>query len=136
MSISELEDTFIEDLNQLDDWILQYDYLIEISADMPHVSAEERTDERRVHGCQSGVWVVTSFSGGRVRIRADSDALIIRGIISIIVTLLNGRTPGEIVAYRPRFISSTNIMKQISTDRFNGINSVLSLIQHFASQFV
>lgn len=134
MTVAQLEDTFIDDLNNLEDWFLQYEYLLEISADMPCVKPEERTPERKVSGCQSGVWIILEFSDGRIRIRAHSDALIVRGIISIYVQLLDGRTPEEVLAFQPRFIEETNIKKQISTDRFRGLNSVLSMIRTFAAE--
>ena len=134
LSIVELEDSYMEDLDQLGDWFLQYEYLLAISADMPHVAEEERTEENKVHGCQSGVLLVLSYSEGRVHVRADSEALIVRGIVSIAVSLLDGRTPEEIAAYRPRFVEETNIKRQISTDRFRGIHSVVETIQRFAAQ--
>lgn len=134
LSISELENTFIEDLNMLGDWFFQYEYLLEISADLPHIPEQEKTEKNRVPGCQSGVWLVLSFEDGKVKVLADSDALIIRGILSIIVSVLDGRTPEEIVKYEPHFIEETNLREQISTDRFRGIQSVIKSIQQFADK--
>lgn len=133
LSVIEAEDSYIEDLNQLGDWFLQYEYLLAISADAPHVARDERTEENRVHGCQSKAWLVLNCSEGRVFVRADSDALIVRGILSIAVSLLNGRTPEEILAYRPRYIEETNIKQQISTDRFHGIQTAIEMIRRFAA---
>ena len=104
MTIAELEDTFIEDLNMLGDWFLQYEYLLEISTELPKIPEFQRTDENKVPGCQSGVWLDIQYANGKVQVTADSDALIIRGILSVIVSLLSNRAPGEIVAYVPRFI--------------------------------
>ena len=134
MTIRQLEDTFIEDLNMLEDWFMQYEYLLEISTELTPVPQEQRTEQNKVSGCQSGVWLLLSCENGKVTVLADSDALIIRGILAVIVSLLNERTPEEILAYHPRFIEETNIKKQISTDRFNGINSVIKSIQQFAAQ--
>jgi len=136
LSIVAVEDSFIDDLNQLEDWFLQYEYLLAISADMPHMAEGERTEQTKVHGCQSGVWLILDYSHGQIHVQADSDALIIRGIISIVVSLLDGRKPEDIVAYTPRFIEETNIKKQISTDRFRGIHSVIQTVQSFASQYL
>ncbi|MBE6009183.1 MAG: SufE family protein [Lachnospiraceae bacterium] len=136
MTIAELEDTFIDDLNMLGDWFLQYEYLLEISTELPKIPETERTDENKVPGCQSGVWLDIRYENGKVLVTADSDALIIRGILSVIVSLLSGRTPEEIVAYVPRFIEETNIKQQISTDRFNGIHSVIKSIQNIAEKYV
>lgn len=136
MTIAELEDTFIDDLNMLGDWFLQYEYLLEISTELPKIPEEQRTAESKVPGCQSGVWLDLSFTDGRIHVTADSDALIIRGILSVIVSLLDDRLPGEVVAYVPRFIEETNIKQQISTDRFNGINSVIKSIQDLAGKYL
>ncbi|MCC8079477.1 MAG: SufE family protein [Oscillospiraceae bacterium] len=134
LTIAEAENTYIDDLNTLGDWFLEYEYLLAISADLPHIPKQERTAERRVKGCQTGVWLLLRYEDGRVRIAADSDALIIRGIISIAVFLLDGRTPQEICAYTPRYVEQTDIKAQISTDRFHGIQSVIEEIKRFAAQ--
>ncbi len=134
LSIRELEDTFIEDLNLLHDWFLQYEYLLQISADLPPIPPEQRVESNRVRGCQSGVWLLLNAEDGEIRVCADSDALIIRGILAVIVSLLDGRTPEEICAYHPRFIEETCIKEQISTDRFRGIHAVIKKIQNFAAE--
>ena len=133
LSIAEAEQSYIDDLNTLEDWFLQYEYLLRISADLPRVLPEQRTEENRVKGCQSGVWLVLEEDGGRIRVRADSEALIIRGILSIAVYLLNGRTAAEIAGYEPRYIEETNIKKQITTDRFRGLSSVIDTVKAFAA---
>lgn len=132
MTIEEYENSFISDLNELDDWFLQYEYLLAISAEMPHIPEEERTDKNKVPGCQTGVWLKLSYEDGKVHVLADSVALIVRGIISIAVFLLDERTPKEIISYQPRFISETNISRQVSTDRFNGLHAVIRSIQEYA----
>jgi cysteine desulfuration protein SufE len=134
LTISQLENTFIEDLNMLDDWFLQYEYLLEISADLPHIPKEQRSEENKVQGCQSGVWLLLSVKDGKIQVQADSDALIIRGILSVIVSLLDKRIPEEIMEYQPRFIEVTNLKVQISTDRFHGIHEVIKNIQDFAER--
>ena len=136
MTISELEETFIEDLNMLGDWFLQYESLLEISTELPKIPEEKRTAENKVPGCQSGVWLDLNYASGKIFVTADSDALIIRGILSVIVSLLSNRSPEEIVAYVPRFIEETNIKQQISTDRFNGIHSVIRSIQDIAGSYI
>ena len=132
MNIKELEQTYIDDLNMLDDWMLQYDYLLQISAAMPRLPEDYKTEANKVPGCQSGVWLKLEYSGGVVHITADSDAMIIRGILAVAVGILNEQKPEDIADYKPRFIEETNIKKQISTDRFNGMNSVINKIKDFA----
>ncbi len=134
MTIFEVEKTYIEDLNMLDDWFLQYEYLLELSSDMAKIPIEQKTDENKVKGCQSGVWLVLKCVGDKLHVEADSDALIIRGILAIIVGIFDGRNKDEIVSFNPSFIEETNIKKQISTDRFNGINSVMDTIKKYAKE--
>lgn len=134
MTIRELDDTYIEDLNRLGDWFLQYEYLLELAADIPGIPEGERRDEDKVNGCQSNVWLKTVYTDGHVRVLLDSDALIVRGMIAIIAGLFDDRTPEEIIAYHPRFIEETNIKNQISTDRFHGMESVIAGVQEFAGQ--
>ena len=134
LSIAEAEQSYIDDLNTLEDWFLQYEYLLRISADLPRIPEDRRTEDKRVRGCQSGVWLELEYEDGRVWVRADSEALIIRGILSIAVDLLNGRTAEEIAEYRPRYIAGTNIKKQISTDRFNGLASVIDTVKAYAAE--
>ena len=133
LSIAQAEQSYIEDLNMLGDWFLQYEYLLRISAPLPRIPPERRTEDKRVKGCQSGVWLELAYRGGRVFVAADSEALIIRGILSIAVYLLNGRTAQEIADYTPRYIEATEIRRQISTDRFNGLRSVIDTVRAFAS---
>lgn len=132
MTISEVEQTYIEDLNMLEDWFLQYEYLLEISSDMPKFSPDKKTDENKVKGCQSGVWLSMSNNEDIIHVQADSDTLIIRGILAIIVGIFDGRSKGEIATFEPSFIEETNIKNQISTDRFNGIYSVINTIKKYA----
>jgi cysteine desulfuration protein SufE len=132
MTIAEVENTYIEDLNLLEDWFLQYEYLLEISSDMPKLSDEERTDANKVKGCQSGVWLSISNNADVIHVQADSDTLIIRGILAIIVGIFDGHTKNEIENFQPSFIEKTNIKNQISTDRFNGIYSVINTIKNYA----
>ena len=101
---------------------------------MPKIPEDKRSESNRVKGCQSGVWLLLDYKDDSIKVQADSDALIIRGILAIVVSLLNERSPEEILAYEPRFIQETNIKNQISTDRFAGIHSVIRTIQDYAAK--
>ena len=129
LSVADAEQSYIEDLNELGDWFLQYEYLLRISAELPRIPPERRTEENRIRSCQAGVWVETEYRDGRMTVLADSESLIIRGILSIAVFLLDGRTPQEIVSYVPRYIGQTEIRRQITTDRFNGLHAVIQTVQ-------
>lgn len=131
-SIVVQEAAFISDFNELDDWLLQYEYLLELTALMEPVTAEEKNSANKVAGCQSNVWLVLNYDGGVVKIRAHSDALIIRGILAVLVDLLNGCTCAEILDYEMRFIERTALKSQLSTDRFKGMALVLQRLKAFA----
>ncbi len=135
LSIEELEETYITDLNLLGDWFLQYEYLLEITSELPRMAEEKKTDENRVRGCQAQVYVYASFTDGRLTMEIDSDSFIVRGILCILAELLNGRTPEEILSYSTiHFIERTGLKNQLSTDRFGGINSILARIHRLAEE--
>lgn len=133
MAIKEQEDIFIRDLNELGDWFLQYEYLVQIAAELPRIPQESRTEATRIKGCQTGAWLLLQKEGAVVHVLTDSDSLIIRGILAIAVYLLDGRTCSEIAGFTPRYISETNIAAQISPDRFHGLESAIEDIRRFAS---
>lgn len=134
MTIAELEDTYTEDLSALSDWFLQYEYLIRLAKELTPFDQSLKTDANKVPGCQSGAWLKLREEDGKIYISVESEALIIKGILAVISSLLNGRTAAEICGYNPRFIEQTNIKRQISVDRFNGINSVIKKIKDFAAE--
>ena len=133
MTIQEHEQCVIHDLNELDDWFLQYQYLLELGGTLEALVPEERTDNNRVRGCQSALWLVMNQQNGRIFVRGDSDALIMKGILAVIISLLNGRSCQEILDYSMCFVEQTTLRAQLSTDRFRGIGSVIGRIQEFAA---
>lgn len=127
------EQRFIDEFNELEDWMFQYEYLLELAGELEKLPGEYRSEAYRVKGCQSGVWLKTEISeNGCANILADSEALIIKGLVAIPVSLLSGRRVEEILAYEPRFLDETQLHLQISTDRFKGILSVIAEIKRQA----
>lgn len=136
-SIYAEEQKFIEEFNELEDWMFQYEYLLELAGGLEKLPGEFRSEAYRVKDCQSGVWLKTEISeDGIANILADSEALIIKGLVAIPVSLLNGRSAEEISDYVPRFLDETQLHRQISTDRFKGILSVIDAIRHQAADKV
>lgn len=132
MTIREQEQNFIDDFNELNDWFLQYEYLIELTCGMQELEKDKRTERTRVAGCQSGVWLEMEIQDGTVLVRAYSDALIIKGMLAVIASLLSGRRAEEIAAYEMRFVDETPLKEQMSTDRFKGMSAVVNAIKDFA----
>lgn len=128
------EDLLISNFNELGDWFLQYEFLLEFVSFMDAVADDEKNEDNRVAGCQSNVWLVMSHADGCIKIRAFSDSLIIRGILALIIYLLDGRTRDEILTYEMRLIEQTALKEQLSTDRFKGMAAVVEKIKAYASK--
>ncbi len=131
-SIAEEQEEFIADFNAFGDWMMQYQCLLELTADMKKMSEDEKNDNTLIAGCQAKLWVSTQYRDGLVYVKADSEALIVKGIVAVIVALFDERTPEEIVESRIDFIERTAIREQISTDRFQGMQTVIRRIRDFA----
>lgn len=134
LGIQEEEEEFIRDFNEVGDWLLQYDCLLSLTVQMQPLRPEERCEANRITSCQAALWLVLSYENGRVHIRADSESLIVKGIVAVIIALLDDRTPAEICAARLHFIERTSLYKQISTDRFNGMQNLIRMIKDYAGQ--
>lgn len=134
--IREEQDEFIEDFNAFGDWMTQYQCLLELTADMEPLNEEEKNNETLIAGCQAKLWVKTEYRDGLVYVRADSEALIVKGIVAVIVALLNERPPEEIIENEIDFIERTPIRDQISTDRFQGMQTVIERIRQFALRYM
>ena len=91
-SIAEEQAEFIDDFNEFDDWMMQYSCLLELTTDMEPVSDEEKNEQNKISGCQADLWIILSFENGIVHVRADSDSLIVKGIVAVIVALFDKRT--------------------------------------------
>lgn len=128
------EDLLISNFNELDDWLLQYEFLLEFISFMDAVTDGEKNESNRIAGCQSNVWLVLNNVDGRIKIRAFSDSLIIRGILALIICLLDNRTKDEILAYEMRLIEQTALKEQLSTDRFKGMAKVVEKIKAYARE--
>ena len=133
-SIKEEQEEFIRDFNELEDWMFQYECLLGLTAEMEPLLPEEKNKDTLIEGCQAKLWVVTTWDSGKVRVRADSEALIVKGIVAVIVALLDDRTPEEICEAELDFLDRTPIRSQISADRFHGMQKVIRKICRFARQ--
>ena len=134
MTIREQEDLLIAEFRDLGDWFSQYEYLLELTAQLPHMDSDMRTDSHRIPGCQSGVWLwLHRTPQNLIQVQIDSDSLILKGILCLFVILFDNRPAAEIVQHHSTLIEQTALKEQLSTDRFHGIQSVIQIIQAYAS---
>lgn len=133
-------DELIETFDSLGDQEAQFDYLIDLGNDLPEFPVEERTEQNRVHGCQSMVWLVADVKrNGRatVEIRADSDSLIVRGLIAVLMAAYSGRSPDEILATDIKgLFARLGLDRHLSAQRRNGLFGMVQRIRNLAEQAV
>ncbi len=130
-----IQDAIIEEFSIFDEWLDKYDYLIELSDSLPAIAAEHRTDEYVIKGCQSRVWVDARIEDGKIYYSADSDAIITKGIIALLIRVMNGRTPQEILDMELYFIDAIGLGDNLSPTRSNGLLSMIKQMKMYALAF-
>ena len=122
----QIQEEIIEEFSVFDDWLDKYDYLIGLSDSLPAIAPEHRTGQYLIEGCQSRVWIDARTDGGRIFFTADSDAIITKGIIALLIRVLNGRTPQEVLDTDLYFIDAIGLAANLSPTRANGSTPWLS----------
>ena len=130
-----IQEEIIEEFAIFDDWLDKYDYLIELSDTLPAIAAEHRTEEYVIKGCQSRVWVDAKMEDGKVHYSADSDAIITKGIIALLIRVMNGREPKEVVDMDLYFIDAIGLSEYLSPTRSNGLVAMIKQMKMFALAF-
>jgi cysteine desulfuration protein SufE len=131
----QIQEEIIEEFSAFDEWLDKYDYLIELSDTLPAIVAEHRTDDYVIKGCQSRVWVDARQEDGKVYFSADSDAIITKGIIALLIRVMNGRTAQEIVDMDLYFIDAIGLGENLSPTRSNGLLSMIKQMKMYALAF-
>ena len=131
-TLETVQDEIIEEFSLFDDWMDRYDHLIEEGKKLPDMDERYKKNDYLVEGCQSKVWLYPEFSGGKVYFKADSDALIVRGITALLVKVLSGRTPDEIIDAELYFIDKTGLRQNLSPTRSNGLLAMLKQMKLYA----
>ena len=121
----QIQEEIIGEFSIFDEWLDKYDYLIELSDTLPAIAAEHRTDEYVIKGCQSRVWVDARVEEGKVYFAADSDAIITKGIIALLVRVMNGRTPEEAAHIDLYFVDAIGLGENLSPTRSNGLRAMI-----------
>lgn len=136
MTINQTQDQIIEEFEMFPQWLDRYNYLIELAADLPMIQAEHRTDQYVIKGCQSRVWVdATIDQEGLIYFSADSDAIITKGIIALLIRVLNGHSPEQILQAELYFIDRIGLSENLSPTRANGLLSMIKQMRMFALAF-
>ena len=131
----QIQEEIIGEFSIFDEWLDKYDYLIELSDTLPAIAAEHRTDEYVIKGCQSRVWVDAKLEEGKVYFAADSDAIITKGIIALLIRVMNGRTPQEILDMELYFIDAIGLGENLSPTRSNGLLAMIKQMRPYALAF-
>ena len=130
-----IQEEIIAEFSIFDEWLDKYDYLIELSDTLPAIASEHRTDNYVIKGCQSRVWVDARMEDGKVYFAADSDAIITKGIIALLIRVMNGRTPQEILDMEPYFIDAIGLGENLSPTRSNGLLAMIKQMKMYALAF-
>ncbi|OFY39528.1 MAG: Fe-S metabolism protein SufE [Bacteroidetes bacterium GWF2_40_14] len=135
MTIKQAEQEIIEEFSIFTDWLDKYEYLIELGKSLPIISDNGRQENNLIKGCQSRVWLAADYREGRIYFTADSDAIITKGIISLLVRVFSGRTPKEIIEADLSFIKEIGLQDNLSPSRSNGLVSMIRQIKFYAVAF-
>ena len=135
MSIKEIQEEIIEEFAMFDDWMQKYDYLIELSKDIPLISEEYRLNENLIKGCQSKVWLHATAIDGKVIYTADSDAIITKGIAALLIRVLSEQKAEDILENEMYFIDAIGLKEHLSMTRSNGLVSMIKQMKFYALAF-
>lgn len=131
-SINKIQDEITEEFAFYEDWMDKYNYLIELSKTLPIIDHKLKVNDNLISGCQSKVWLHADYNNGLIHYTADSDAIITKGIIALLIRVFSGRTPGEIMNADLYFIDRIGLRQNLSPTRSNGLLSMIKQIKLFA----
>ena len=134
MSLKEAKQAVIDDFSLYDEWLDKYEYLIELGKNLEAFDESHKTEDRLIKGCQSRVWLDWRLEDGKLFFTADSDAIITKGIISLLIGVYSGRTPAEIAADDFAFVAAIGLQENLSPTRVGGLRSMIETIQRIASE--
>ena len=132
MNINAIQDEIIEEFNSFDDWMDRYSLLIDYGNGLEPFPELAKTEQNLIDGCQSKVWFTAEMQNGKVIYKGDSDAILVKGIVALLIRVLSGHTPKEIVDTNLYFIDEINLREHLSPTRSNGLNAMLKQMQLFA----
>ena len=132
VTIQEIQNEIIDEFSMFDDWMQRYEYMIELGKSLPLISDDHKTDDNIIKGCQSKVWVHAEMNNDKVIFTADSDAIITKGIIAILIRVFSGQHPKDIIEANNNFIDKIGLKEHLSPTRANGLVSMIKQIKMYA----
>jgi len=134
-NMNEVQRDIVEEFSVFEDWLDRYNYLIELGNDLPPIDPQYRTSEYLINGCQSKVWLHADLVEGKLRFKADSDAIIVKGIVALLVKLMDDRTPEEILDTELSFIDDIGLRQNLSPTRSNGLLAMVKKMRLYAMAY-
>jgi cysteine desulfuration protein SufE len=131
-TIQEIQEEIIEDFAMFDDWMQKYEYLIDLGKELSPIDEKYKTEDNLIRGCQSRVWLHAEHNDGKIIYTADSDAIISKGIVAILINVLSGKSPSEIANAKLEFINEIGLKEQLSPTRSNGLVSMIKQMKIYA----
>lgn len=132
MTIQEIAETLVEEFEFLDDWMDKYTHIIEMARELEPLPESEKTEDNIVRGCQSQVWLVAGNEDGKVVFKADSDAVITKGLIAMLVRVLSNHSPSEIINADLTFLDTIGVREHLSPNRSNGLSAMMKQMKYYA----
>ena len=132
MTIKEIQEEIIDEFDLFDDWMERYEYLIELGKSLPIIDQEHKQDENIIKGCQSKVWLYSEMNQNKVNFTADSDAILTKGLVALLLRVFSNQTPEDILLADTHFIDQIGLKEHLSPTRANGLVSMLKQIKLYA----
>ncbi len=135
MTIKEIQNEIVEEFSMFDDWMQRYEYLIELGKSLPLIDEQHKTDDNIIKGCQSRVWLNAETNGKEITYTADSDAILTKGLIALMVRVLSNQKPEDIVKAEMDFVDEIGLKEHLSPTRANGLLSMIKQMKFYALAF-
>lgn len=136
MTINESQDKIIEDFSSLNDWLEKYEYIIDVGKSLEPMDEKYKTEENLISGCLSKVWLWAELKGNKIYFSADSDTVIINGVIALLLRVVNGQSPGDLIESKLYFIDRIGLSSNLSPARSNGLVSIIKRIEFYAKKYL
>jgi len=131
-TIGEIEDEIVDEFSLFDNWDDKYEYIIDLGKRLPPLDDQYKKDENKVRGCQSTVWLVADYTNGNIIYKAESDAIIVKGLISMLIRVLSGQSPDDIINAKLEFIRKIGMMTHLAQTRSNGLLAMVKQMKNYA----
>ncbi len=132
MTIEQVQDEIVQEFSMFDDWMDKYSYLIELGNDLQDLDPKDKNDQNLIKGCQSRVWLVAELKDGKIYFRGESDAVIVKGLVALLLRVVSERTPKELLENELHFIDDLGLTQHLSPTRSNGLLAMVKQIRLYA----